>query len=315
MPRILPNLTQLEAFEATARLGTVSRAADELRLTQSAVSRQIQALEASLGHQLFRRVRKRLALTEAGARYLEDVRASLAGLEAATEALKAARGRGGVLNLGVLPTFGATWLVPRLGRFQAAYPEIRVRLATRLEPFDFAFDQLDAAIHFGGPDWPGAVTELLAHEDMAAVAAPALAARLETTFDVAAAPLIQISSRALAWREWFAAFGLAEPAGAARLHVDTFAMAREAVIAGLGVAVLPVFAVAGPLAEGRVRLVLDQRLRSEQAYYLAYPALRGAHYPAAAFRAWIRRELAGDGHGLAEAAPAPHVSGVAPSVK
>src|SRR5689334_1743708 len=107
MRRTLPNLSHLEAFEATARLGTVSRAAEALSLTQSAVSRQILALEAALGVQLFRRVRKRLALTEAGASYLDEVRASLAGLEAATDALKAARGRGGVLNLGVLPTFGA----------------------------------------------------------------------------------------------------------------------------------------------------------------------------------------------------------------
>jgi LysR family glycine cleavage system transcriptional activator len=291
MPRILPNLTQLEAFEATARHGTVSRAADELSLTQSAVSRQILGLEAMLGAQLFLRVRKRLALTEAGARYLEEVRTSLAGLEAATEALRAARGRGGVLNLGVLPTFGATWLAPRLGRFMAAYPEIRIRLATRLEPFDFAFDQLDAAIHFGGPDWPGAVTELLAHEDMAAVAAPALAARLDSAEAVSAAALIQISSRPLAWHDWFAAFGLMEPVDAARLQVDTFGMAIEAVTAGLGVAVLPLFALGDLLAQGRVRLVLDHRVRSESAYYLAYPAARRAHYPAAAFRGWIKREL------------------------
>ena len=299
MPRILPNLSHLEAFEATARLGVVSRAADELSLTQSAVSRQILALEAALGVQLFRRVRKRLALTDAGASYLDEVRASLAGLEAATAALRTARGRGGVLNLGVLPTFGATLLVPRLGRFQAAYPEIRIRLATRLEPFDFAFDQLDAAIHFGGPEWPGAVTELLAHEDMAAVAAPGLAEGLDTPDAVANAPRIQISSRPLAWREWFEAFGLDEPGEPARLHVDTFAMAIEAVIAGLGVAVLPIFAVDTLLSEGRVRMVLDRRLRSGSAYYLACPSARRAHYPAAAFRAWIKRELAGEAEGLA----------------
>lgn len=302
MPRILPNLSQLEAFEATARLGTVSRAASELSLTQSAVSRQILALEAALGVALFVRVRKRLALTEAGLSYLEEVRASLSGLEAATEALRAARGRGGVLNLGVPPTFAAAWLVPRLGGFQAAYPEIRVRLATRLEPFDFTFDPLDAAIHFGGPDWPGGTTELLAHEDRAAVAAPALAERLASAEDVAKAPRIQITSRPFAWREWFEAFGLVEPATPARLHVDTFAMAAEAVFAGLGAAVLPIFAVAGALAEGRVRLVLDQRLRGEQAYYLATPAGRGAHYPLAAFRAWLTRELTREGHGLAESA-------------
>jgi LysR family glycine cleavage system transcriptional activator len=305
MPRILPNLAQLEAFEATARLGGVSRAAEELRLTQSAVSRQILGLEAGLGAPLFVRIRKRLVLTEAGGAYLEEVRTSLAGLEAATEALRSARGRGGVLNLGVLPTFGASWLVPRLGRFQAAYPEIRTRLVTRPEPFDFTFDPLDAAIHFGAPVWPGAATEFLAHEDMAAVAEPDLAARLSSPAEVAAAPLIQTSPRPFAWREWFQAFDAAEPALSPRLHVDTFAMALEAVMAGLGVAVLPIFAVGALVEAGRIGVVLNHRIRSESSYYLAFPEGRRSHYPTSAFRTWIKRELGGDEEGFA----APVVAG------
>src|SRR5258708_5337660 len=107
--RAQPSLAGLQAFEATARLGGVSRAAAELHLTQSAVSRQVLALEEQLGVQLFRRVKKRLLLSEAGAAYLHDVRGVLAALGDATDALVATRGRSGTLRIATLPTFGAKW--------------------------------------------------------------------------------------------------------------------------------------------------------------------------------------------------------------
>lgn len=298
MTRSLPSLAQLEAFEATARLGAVSRAAEALNLTQSAVSRQILALEASLGVPLFARVRKRLILTEAGGAYLEEIGASLAGLEAATRTLRAARGRGGTLSLAVLPTFATAWLTPRLGRFHAAHPQVRLKLSTRLEPFDFAYEPFDGAIHFGAAAWPGAVTEFLAYEEMAAVAAPDLAAGLTSAAAVAAAPLIQTSTRPFAWREWFEALGESAPTLSFELQVDTFAMAVEAVASGLGAAVLPLFAVAALVESGRLTVVQNLRLRSASAYYLAYPADRRAHYPMRAFRTWIQEELAQGGAGL-----------------
>jgi LysR family glycine cleavage system transcriptional activator len=123
--RTLPKLLGLQAFEATARLGSVSRAAAELSLTQGAVSRQLQVLEDQLGVPLFLRSKKRLVLTEAGAGYLHDVRGGLAVLGDATQALISTQGRGGVLRLATLPTFGAKWLVPRLPRFCEATPTSR----------------------------------------------------------------------------------------------------------------------------------------------------------------------------------------------
>ncbi len=152
--RPLPKLIGLQAFEAIARLGSVSRAADELCLTQGAVSRQLQALETLLTVQLFRRSKKRLLLTQAGAGYLHDVKVGLGLLGEATDALLSTQGRGGTLRLATLPTFGAKWLVPRLRRFCEEHPHITLDLITRLAPFDFAIEPLDGAIHFGGRDWP-----------------------------------------------------------------------------------------------------------------------------------------------------------------
>src|ERR1700761_3433724 len=200
--RNLPKLLGLQAFEATARLGSVSRAASELALTQGAVSRQLQALEAQLGVSLFVRSKKRLILSEAGAGYLHDIRSGLAMLGDATDALVSKQGRGGVLRLATLPTFGAKWLVPRLPRFCESHPHITLDLITRLAPFDFSIEQLDGAIHFGGREWAGAVTEYLDKEEMTAVAAPRLAQQCLVPADVLRAPLLQITSRAFSWRAW-----------------------------------------------------------------------------------------------------------------
>ena len=160
----LPPMADLLAFEATARHTSISRAADELHLTQSAVSRQIRQLEAQLGMALFHRVRQRVVLTDAGRVYAVDVRTLLQQLSDATQKTMAASGGGGLLNMAVLPTFGTRWLIPRLGDFVQRYPDVTVNIAARTEPFDFAKEPFDAAIHFGAPHWAEAVCEYLMHE-------------------------------------------------------------------------------------------------------------------------------------------------------
>ena len=204
MPRILPSLTGLQAFEATARHGTVSRAADELLLTQSAVSRHIQQLEARLGVALFSRKAKRLHLTEAGSAYLAEVRTGLESINTATLSLMASRGHTGSLSVATLPTFGANWLIPRLPRFRALHPGISLHLSGRPEPFDFAFERVDCAIHFGGPEWPGADMDYLFKETSTAIACPSIATGIAELGDLLDWPLLHISSRPFAWREWLA---------------------------------------------------------------------------------------------------------------
>jgi LysR family glycine cleavage system transcriptional activator len=288
--RTLPKLLGLQAFEATARLGSVSRAASELCLTQGAVSRQIQALENQVGVQLFVRSKKRLLLTEAGAGYLHDVRDGLAALGDATDALVTRQGRGGTLRLATLPTFGAKWLVPRLPRFCATHPHITLDLITRLAPFDFSIEQLDGAIHFGGREWSGAISEHLTNEEMSVVAAPRLAGSCREPADVLQLPLLQITSRAFSWRAWFAAINLPEVVLTPYLQVETFAMGIEAVLAGLCVGILPTFFVATELAAGSL-LTIGPAVTSESAYYFVYPERKRDYYPLREFAHWLSQEI------------------------
>ncbi len=289
--RSLPKLGALQAFESVARLGTVSRAAEELSLTQSAVTRQIQALESRLGIVLFTRVNMRLVLTDAGAGYLHDVRGGLCSLEDATEALLSRQGRGGTLRIATLPTFGAKWLMPRLVRFCANRPHIKLELITRLAPFDFEIEQLDGAIHFGGPDWPGAEVDFLVREQMMVVAAPALAVRCATPADVLGLPLLQITSRAFAWQDWLASVELSGSAIDPILQVETFAMGIEAVLNGVCAGILPGFFVAAEIAAGKLKSI-GPSISGDAAYYFAFPRRRRDYYPLREFAAWLRVESA-----------------------
>jgi LysR family transcriptional regulator, glycine cleavage system transcriptional activator len=288
--RLVPKLLGLQAFEATARLGSVSRAASELCLTQGAVSRQLQALEAQLAVQLFFRSKKRLILTEAGAGYLHDVRGGLAVLGDATDALISLRGRGGTLRLATLPTFGAKWLVPRLARFCDSHPNITLDLITRLAPFDFSIEQLDGAIHFGRREWSGAITEYLAAEEMTVVAAPRLAQRCRVPADVLQLPLVQITSRAFSWRTWLSAVGLPDAAMTPFLQVETFAMGIEAVLAGICVGILPTLFAAADIAAGSL-VPIGPCVTSESAYYFVYPERKRDYYPLNEFSRWIKEEI------------------------
>ena len=153
--RFLPSLSLLQAFEAAARLQSITGAAQELSLTQSAVSRQIRALEEQLGTCLFHREKQTIRLTLGGASYAREVREALQKISQASMNLRA-NPHGGTLSLAILPTFGTRWLAPRLPGFLAENPGITINLVTRLTQFDFRNEAVDAAIHFGRTDWPGA---------------------------------------------------------------------------------------------------------------------------------------------------------------
>jgi len=149
MRRKIPSIEALIAFEAAARYQSFTRAADELALTQSAVSRQIAAMEEYLGVPLFNRVKQRLALTELGQIYAAQIRDHLLRLERDTLAIMSHQGTGGILELAVTPTFATRWLIPRLPGFYAKHDAIVLNLTTRAEPFLFTDTPFDAAIHFG----------------------------------------------------------------------------------------------------------------------------------------------------------------------
>ena len=165
MRRKIPSTQALLAFEAAAHRGSFTLAGQDLSVSQSAVSHQILGLEQDLDVSLFLRLPRQLVLTDAGRSLLSRVSPALDALEAAMLDLASSKGEGGTLELGVVPTFATKWLIPRMPTFLKAHPHVTLNLSTRLLPFDFSLTGLDAAIHYGRPDWPGTESEYLMGEE------------------------------------------------------------------------------------------------------------------------------------------------------
>jgi DNA-binding transcriptional LysR family regulator len=291
--RLLPSMPALLALEAVDRLGTASAAAEELSLTQGAVSRALQGLEGQLGTALFIRDRQRLRLTPAGQDYVRQVRVHLTGIAQASVRLRANPG-GGALSLAILPAFGVQWLAPRLPDFARSHPGVTVNLSTRLRPFDLASEGFDAAIHFGRTDWPGADHLLLMEEEVLPVCAPALCpAPLAAASDLLTLPLLQLESRPGAWGRYLAQQGVANqrPGG---MVFDQFATMTQAAIHGLGVALLPLFLIRDALDDGRLVPAWPAPGRGLGSYYLVWPRDVAARAPLIAFRDWISGQIAGE---------------------
>src|SRR3954453_2738601 len=196
----LPPLYALKAFEAAARHESFTRAAEELCVTQGAVSHQVKALETQLAIKLFSRERQRLIITEAGRDYLAVVRDALDRIAAGTERLLQ-RQSSGVLTVSTSPDFAAKWLVHRLGHFAEAHSGIDLRVSATLHHVDFAREDVDLAVRHGDGNWPGLDTVQLSTEQLFAVCSPALLAggrRFATTAQLLKFPLIHLDSR----EEW-----------------------------------------------------------------------------------------------------------------
>lgn len=286
---LLPSLAALQAFEASARLASFTRAAEELNLTQGAVSRQVSALEISLGIQLFERVRQRILLTPAGVAYAEEIREALAKISAATLNTIAFKSAGGTLALAILPTFGTRWLIPRLPDFSRHHPEVTINFSTRILPFDFSREPLDAAIHFGDPVWPGAVMHRLMGETIVPVASPKLIAdlKIKRSEDVLKAPLLRQVTRPRAWGEWLQAEGLDSERARMGPSFEQFAMVAQAAVAGLGIAIVPRFLVEDELRSGALAIPVARPIESNQAYWLVYPEEKQSRPALIAFRDWL----------------------------
>lgn len=289
--RYLPSMASLLALEAVDRLHTASAAAAELNLTQGAVSRQLQVLEAQLGIPLLLRDRQRLRLTPAAQDYVRTVRVSLNALADASITLRA-NPAGGALNLAILPAFGVHWLAPRLADFARTHPEVTVNLSTRLRPFDFAAEPFDAAIHYGRADWPDAQHLRLMDEEILAVTAPG-SEPVERAADVLTRPLLQLASRSGDWGRWFAAQGLPGLKPPA-MQFDQFATMAQAAIHGLGTALLPMFLIEADLAAGRLVPAFGGPLQAIGSYFLVWPNARRMRAPLTSFRAWIDGQRAAD---------------------
>ncbi|MGX5847290.1 LysR family transcriptional regulator [Mesorhizobium sp. PL10] len=285
--RLLPSTSALAAFEAVGRLGSFTAAAQELDLTQGAVSRQIALLEEQFGRKLFERDSRNVRLSPAGETYAEAVRSALGQLRDAALGLMSNR-HSGMLNLAILPTFGTRWLMPLIPDFVAENPDITINFVTRIGRFDFARERLDAAIHHGLPDWPDADSTLLMRETVMPVVSPEfLASRdIATPADISRLPLLHMTTRPGAWSEWFEAQGLSAPSGPG-MQFEQFATVAQACMAGLGVALLPQVLIAGELQRGQLVPTPGQPMQSRSAYYLVVPHDKRGHPPVASFRDWL----------------------------
>lgn len=282
-----PPIAWLTAFEAVARLNSVTEAARELNLTQGAVSRQLKKLEDLLGIELMIRSGRSVSPSPQGAIYAEEVRTAINQISNATIALQA-NPSGGELNLAILPAFGAHWLAPRLPEFLRESPGITMNLATRIEPFDFASETFHGAIHHGRDDWPNAKALKLWDEEVVPVMSPALYREDMTLNDVASLPRLQLQTRRTVWGKWLDAHDVSSQESQS-LIVDQFATMLQAVQAGLGVGLMPTYLVEADLREGRIRTLPDIRPVHDGAYFLVWPESGTDYPPLSAFRNWLEK--------------------------
>lgn len=249
MPLAGTPLNALRAFEAAARHLNLTRAADELCVTQAAVSHQVKALEDHVGRPLFRRAARGLVLTDEGERLAPVVRDAFARIDATLAGLMDA-GPAEMLTVGAVGTFAVGFLLERLADFRALHPRIELRLLTNNNKVDLAAESLDCAIRFGDGAWRSEAAELLLRAPLTPLCAPALAAALRTPGDLARVPLLR-SYRAEDWPTWLAAAGAAQIVPRGPLF-DASAVMVQAAMLGEGVALAPAAMFARELRDGRL---------------------------------------------------------------
>lgn len=288
--RLIPSTAALTAFEAVARLGSFSAAANALSLTPGAVSRHVDGLEGQLGVALVKRTNRGVDLTDKGRRYAEGVaeiidRLRLLSLDAMSDI------HPGQLDLAILPTFGTRWLLPRIPDFVATNPDVTLNFVTRIGRVDFERDRLDAAIHVGRAFSPDLVFEHLMPEVAAPVCSPAFRARQEIASPAALLdmPLLEMVSRPDGWRNWFAAAGISAPYREG-MRFEQFIHVAQACMNGLGVALMPLILIKAELESGQLVELDVPRLSTGNGYFLVYPRQKAEQASVRRFSAWLSQQ-------------------------
>lgn len=290
----LPSLHALYVFEVAARLGSFTRAARELHVTQTAVSHQIKQLENELGQPLFKRSGRGLSLTSAGQAWQQELSVVFGRLREASRKLRARRREERpVVSLTTIASFGARWLVPRLGAFLTRHPEVDLRISTSEQLVDFAVDPIDIGIRFGGGKYPGLISEKLLDDRFLVVATPAKAGQIERPRQLLQETLL-FDDHEDAWARWFEARRTV-PTSQVRYHQLTDSgMLVEAAARGQGVALARWSLIQDELRAGRLALVFPRLppLPVGRGYYLVGLRETFRRPEVAAFRSWLLAELA-----------------------
>jgi LysR family transcriptional regulator, glycine cleavage system transcriptional activator len=295
MPRCLPPLNALKAFEAAARYESFTRAAEELHVTQGAVSHQVKALELELGLKLFNRERQRLVITEAGRDYLDVVREAFDRIAVGTERLLQ-RQNSGVLTVSTSPNFAAKWLVHRLQRFAVAYPTIDLRVSASLHHIDFAREDVDLAIRHGDGKAQGLHMTRLCTEQLIVVCSPKLQSgknALRTPADIAKHTLLHINDRS-DWARWCGAADLKNADVSRGPIVNQASMALDAAVDGQGIALARSALAARDLIAGRLVQPFALALSVPYAYWIVCPRATAKLPKITLFREWLITEAAED---------------------
>ncbi|MBN9045899.1 MAG: LysR family transcriptional regulator [Rhizobiales bacterium] len=293
--RLIPDIATLQAFECAARHGSFTQAAHELNLTQSAVSRQIKDLESQLGVLLFERIRQRILLSDAGRKFLPEVRRLLNQTEDTMLRAMASAQSTSSFSVATLPTFGTRWLMPRIPDFVARNPGVALNVASRSGVFDFEEQPFDLAIHYGQPVWAHATCTFLCSEAIVPVASPALlkSRRPAAPGDLEDEPLLHLATRPKMWAQWFASCGV-EGRSAYRGHrFDQFSMVIGAAVAGLGFALLPLYLIEQELRGGVLAVLFERPMRTENDYYLVVPEGKLENPLTQVFCRWIAGQVGG----------------------
>ena len=299
MRRRLPSLNALKAFEASARQESFTQAANELCVTQGAVSQQVKALESELGVRLFRRERQRLIITEAGRTYLEVVRDAFDRLAAGTERLLQ-REQSGTLTITTSPNFAAKWLVHRLGRFSETHPGIDLRVSASVQHIDFAREDIDLAIRHGDGQWPGMHVIRLCTEELFPVCSPKLLkgrGALRLLRDVKHHTLLHTNDTNN-WEIWLARVDARVGVGGVDakrgIIFNQASMAIDAAVDGQGIALARTALASWDLISGRLVRPFRQAFDAPYAFWIVCPKSTAALPKISAFRDWLLKEAAND---------------------
>jgi LysR family glycine cleavage system transcriptional activator len=292
MSQRLPPLSALRAFAAAGRHLSFQRAASELSVTPTAISHQIKRLEDDLGVQLFRRLTRKLQLTEAGRALLPEVAGAFDKLASAVERLKAS-GDSGTLTISAIITLAYRWLAPRLPKFQMRHPKFEVRLEASQRLVDFTRDEVDVAIRHGAGQWPGLTAIKLFEDRFTPLLAPQLLAKgppLNEPKDLLSYTLLR-DVPYFEWENWFTTAGVKPPENARGPQFDSSQLAVQAAEAGLGVALVHPDFFADAIVAGRLVQPFPIVGASGKSYYLVYPTATADRPKVALFREWLLAEV------------------------
>ena len=292
--RRLPPLNSLRAFEAAARHQSLSRAAQELCVTHSAISRQVAKLEEFLNAKLFERKHQQVVLTKRGAAYAARLQVLFDQIQEATITHFDAQTELSLLRIGVLSTFAMRFLIPRLARFKQRHPEFTLQVESAHQPTDPNHPDIDVAIWLGTGEWPDVVAEHLFFEELIPVGSPALLAghSIADADDLEPFLLLHAAPRPDDWQHWLTAAGATRVDGQRGLRLEYSGLVYQGAVDGLGLAMAQTMLVQDDITHQRLVPVLDRTLRTGRSYYVVHAKAKAGQPRIVAFVEWLKAEIA-----------------------